>query len=42
MLIRSHKPVDVIILTQENLGHRLPRNPRDLAQGIISGVGHLP
>jgi hypothetical protein len=27
--------VDVIILTQENRGHPLLRNPEDLAQGII-------
>jgi hypothetical protein len=35
MLFRSCKPVDVIILTQENRGHPLPQNPRVLAQGII-------
>jgi hypothetical protein len=35
MLLRSRKPVDVIILSQENRGHPLSQNPRDLAQGII-------
>jgi hypothetical protein len=34
--------MDVIILTQENLGHPLPQNPKDLDRGIIYGVGHLP
>jgi hypothetical protein len=34
-LFRLCKPVDVIILTQKNRGHPLPRNPRDLVQGII-------
>jgi hypothetical protein len=34
-LFRSRKPMDVIILTQENQGQPLPRNPKDLAQGII-------
>jgi hypothetical protein len=42
MLFRSHKPVDVIILTRENRGHPLPQNPGGLAQGIILGIGHLP
>jgi hypothetical protein len=37
-LFRSHKPMDVIIITQGNRGHPLPQNPRGLAQG----VGHLP
>jgi hypothetical protein len=32
-LFRSHKPVDVIILTQENRGHPLPRYLGGLAQG---------
>jgi hypothetical protein len=41
-LFRLRKPVDVIILTQENQGHPLPQNPGGLAQGIIEGVGHLP
>jgi hypothetical protein len=40
-LFRSCKPVDVIILSQENRGHPLPRNLGGLAQGIIYGVGHL-
>jgi hypothetical protein len=35
MQFRSHKPVDLIILAQENLAHPLPRNPGGLAQGII-------
>jgi hypothetical protein len=35
MLLRSCKPVDVIILSRENRRHPLPRNPRGLAQGII-------
>jgi hypothetical protein len=34
-LFRSRKPMDIIIITQGNRGHPLPRNPRDLAQGII-------
>jgi hypothetical protein len=32
MYFRSHKHVDVIIITQGNRGHPLPRNPGDLAQ----------
>jgi hypothetical protein len=40
MLFRSLKPVDVIIITRGNQGRPLPRNPGDLAQGIIEGVGH--
>jgi hypothetical protein len=35
MLFRLCEPVDVIILTQKNRGHPLPRNPGDLAQGVI-------
>jgi hypothetical protein len=35
MLFRSHKPMDVIIITRGNRGHPLPQNPWDLAQGII-------
>jgi hypothetical protein len=35
MLFRSCEPMDVIIITQGNQGHPLPRNPRDLTQGII-------
>jgi hypothetical protein len=35
MLLRSRKPVDVIILSRENQAHPLPQNPRGLAQGII-------
>jgi hypothetical protein len=34
-LFRSCKLVDVIILTQENRGHPLSRNPGGLAQGIV-------
>jgi hypothetical protein len=34
-LFRSHKPVDVIIITRGNRGHPLPQNPGDLVQGII-------
>jgi hypothetical protein len=34
-LLRSHKPMDVIVITQRNRGHPRPRNPGDLAQGII-------
>jgi hypothetical protein len=34
-LLRLCKPVDVIILSQENRGHPLPQNPEDLTQGII-------
>jgi hypothetical protein len=34
-LFRSCEPVDVIIITQGNRGHLLPRNPGDLAQRII-------
>jgi hypothetical protein len=34
-LFRSRKPVDVIILTQENRGHPLTQNPGGLAQVII-------
>jgi hypothetical protein len=41
-LFRSCKPIDVIILTQENRGYPLPQNRGGLAQGIIYGVGHLP
>jgi hypothetical protein len=40
MLFRSDKPVDVIIITRGNSGRLLPRNPGDMAQGIIHGVGH--
>ncbi len=32
MLFRSRKPMDVIIITRENRGHPLPRNPGGLAQ----------
>jgi hypothetical protein len=39
-LFRSCKPMDVIIITQGNRGHPLSQNLGDLAQGIISGVGH--
>jgi hypothetical protein len=28
-LFRSCKPIDVIIITQENWGHPLPQNPGD-------------
>jgi hypothetical protein len=35
MLLRLCKDVDVIILPQENRGHRLPQNPRGLAQGNL-------
>jgi hypothetical protein len=35
MLLRSHEPVDIAILSQENRGHLLPQNPGVLAQGII-------
>jgi hypothetical protein len=34
-LFRSHKPMDVIIITQRNQRHPLPRNPGGLAQGMI-------
>jgi hypothetical protein len=33
MLLRSHKLVDVIILSRQNRGHPLPRNPGGLAEG---------
>jgi hypothetical protein len=35
MLFRSRKLVDVINITRRNRGHPLPRNPKDLAHGII-------
>jgi hypothetical protein len=35
VLFRLRKPVNVIILTQENQGHPPPQNRRCLAQGII-------
>jgi hypothetical protein len=35
MLFRLHKPLDIIIITRANQGYPLPRNPRDLSQGII-------
>jgi hypothetical protein len=34
-LLRSCKPMDVIIVSRENRGHPLPQSPRGLAQGII-------
>jgi hypothetical protein len=34
-LLKSHKPMDVIILSQENQGYLLPRNSEGLAQEII-------
>jgi hypothetical protein len=34
-LLWSREPIDVAILSRENQGHLLPRNPGGLAQGII-------
>jgi hypothetical protein len=35
MLFRLRESMDAIILTQENRGYPHPRNPVDLAQGIV-------